>query len=260
MPGIHNGKIQQLQDLVASYSRCERYVAVAFDEMKIKSSLVFDNNSGEIIGFTDLGDPELTFSSFDNDLPVATTAIAFLVRGLMTSLKFILCYFFTSGAATSFQIFTLFWQVVSVLEFKVDVWCVAAIADGASTNRKIFKLHKGLQDASYTGVIYYTVNLFAPQRKINFFSDVPHLIKTSRNCLYSSGNRVGDVHARCVWNNDKYLLWSFVAQAYYRDQEVAIQHLPKITRPHQALIIRKDESKLCHSSLQQVHGQCSAIF
>lgn len=93
MPGIHNGKIQQLQDLVASYSRCERYVAVAFDEMKIKSSLVFDNNSGEIIGFTDLGDPELTFSSFDNDLPVATTAIAFLVRGLMTSLKFIFVIF-----------------------------------------------------------------------------------------------------------------------------------------------------------------------
>lgn len=134
---------------------------------------------------------------------------------------------------------------MSVLEFKVDVWCVAAIADGASTNRKFFKLHKGLQDASYTGVIYYTVNLFAPQRKIYFFSDVPHLIKTSRNCLYSSGNRVGDVHTRCMWNND---------------QEVAIQHLPKITRPHQALIIRKDESKLCHSSLQQVHGQCSAIF
>lgn len=231
-PGIHNGKIQQLQDLVSSYSGCERYVVVAFDEMKIKSSLVFQKNTGEIVGFTDLGDPELTFSSFDNELPVATTAIAFLVRGLMTSLKFILCYFCTSGAATSFQIFTLFWQVVAVLELKVNIWCVAAIADGAATNRKFFKLHKGLQDASYTGVIYYTVNLFAPQRKIYFFSDVPHLIKTSRNCLYSSGRRVGDVHTRCMWNDDKYLLWSFVAQVYYRDQEGAIQHLPKITLDH----------------------------
>ena len=35
-----------------------------------------------------------------------------------------------------------------------------------------------------------------------------------------------------MWNNDKYLFWSFVAQAYYRDQEVAIQHLPKITLDH----------------------------
>ena len=137
--------------------------------MKIKSCLVFEKNTGEIVGFTDLSDPELTFISFNNELPVATTIIAFLVRGLMTSLKFILCYFCISGATTSFQIFTLFWKVVSVLELKVNAWCVVAIADGASPNRKFFKLHKGLQDSSYTGVIYYTVNLFAPQRKLYFF-------------------------------------------------------------------------------------------
>ena len=32
-----------------------------------------------------------------------------------------------------------------------------------------FNLHKGLQDSSYTGVIYYTIKLFAPQRKLYFF-------------------------------------------------------------------------------------------
>ena len=89
--------------------------------MKIKSSLVFDKHSGEIVGFTDLGDPGLTFSSCEDDQPVATTVNAFLLRGLMTSLKFVLCYFFTLEVATSFQIFNLFLQVVSVLELKVDV-------------------------------------------------------------------------------------------------------------------------------------------
>jgi hypothetical protein len=61
-------------------------VTIVFDEMKIKSSLVFDKNSGEIVGFTDLGDPELTFSSIEDEQPIATTVLAFLVRGLMTSL------------------------------------------------------------------------------------------------------------------------------------------------------------------------------
>lgn len=231
-PGIHKGKIQQLQDQVSSYSGCQRYIGVVFDEMKIKSSLVFNKHTDEIVGFTDLGDPALTFSSFEDEQPVATTVIAFFVRGLMTSLKFILCYFFTSGVATSFQIFNLFWQVVSVLELKVDLWCVAATADGGSPNRKFFKLHKGLQCSSHTGVIYYTINLFAQQRYVYFFADVPHLIKTTRNCLYSSGWDVGRIHTRCMWNNDKYLLWSFIEQAYYRDQEGVLQHLPKITLDH----------------------------
>ena len=35
-----------------------------------------------------------------------------------------------------------------------------------------------------------------------------------------------------MWNNDKYLLWSFIAQAYYCDQEGVLQHLPKITLDH----------------------------
>ena len=166
------------------------------------------------------------------DIQATTAVIAFLIRSLMISLKFALCYFFTSGVATSFQIFNLLWQVVSVLEHKVDLWCVAATADGMFLNRKLFKLHEGLQGHSYTGVIYYTINIFAPERKLYFFADGPHLIKTTRKCLYSSGWDVGHVHTRCMWNNDKYLLWSIIAQAYYRDQEGVLQHLPKITLDH----------------------------
>ena len=64
-------------------------MAATFDEMKIKSCLVFERNTGEIVGFTDLGDTELIFSSFNNELHVATTVIPFLVA----SLKFICAIF-----------------------------------------------------------------------------------------------------------------------------------------------------------------------
>ena len=92
-PGIH--KIHQLQ--VSCYSGCQRFVGVTFDEMKIKSSLDFDKHSEEIVEFTDLGHPALTFSPFEDEQPVATTVIAFLIRCLMTSLKFVPCYFLTSA-------------------------------------------------------------------------------------------------------------------------------------------------------------------
>ena len=112
----------------------------------------------------------------------------------------------------------------------MDLWCAAATAVGGSPNRKFFKLHKGLQDLSHTVVIYYTINIFAPERNLYFFADVS--IKSTRNCLYSSGWDVGHIHTRCMWNNDKYLLWSFIAQAYYRDQEGVLQHFQKITLDH----------------------------
>ena len=60
----------------------------------------------------------------------------------MTSLKFVLCYFLTSGVETSFQIFNVFWQVVLVLKLKVDLWCVAATADSGCPDKKFFKLYK----------------------------------------------------------------------------------------------------------------------
>ena len=45
------------------------------------------------------------------------------------------------------------------------------------------------------GVMYKTVNRFCQERFIYFMSDVPHLIKTTRNCWYSS--KTGG--ARYMW-------------------------------------------------------------
>lgn len=45
--------------------------------MKIKSSLVFEKNNGEINGFTDLGYPDLTFSSIEIKQPVAKQLLYF---------------------------------------------------------------------------------------------------------------------------------------------------------------------------------------
>ena len=35
--------------------------------MKIKSNLVFDKHSGELIGFVDLGDPDTNFATLPSD-------------------------------------------------------------------------------------------------------------------------------------------------------------------------------------------------
>ena len=76
-----------LQKVVNNYIGTAKYVVLVFDEIKIKGHPVFGKHSGKIIGFTSLGDPELDFSTFD-EFQVATHVLAFMVRGVQTSLLF----------------------------------------------------------------------------------------------------------------------------------------------------------------------------
>lgn len=57
-------------------------------------------------------------------------------------------------------------------------------ADGASCNRKFFRMHK-----SGKGLTYKTVNIASEERRpIFFISDPPHLVKTVRNAWANSGH------------------------------------------------------------------------
>ena len=58
------------------------------------------------------------------------------------------------------------------------------ICDGAAPNRRFFLIN-GLEEEK-RGRQYWTVNSYAPKRKIFFISDVPHLLKTTRNNLENS--------------------------------------------------------------------------
>ena len=184
--GIMKENVEELKEKASKFSEIQKYVAVIMDEMKIQENLVFDKTSGELIGFIDLGDPLTTFANTDEETPIASHALVFLVRGLCTNSKHVVAYYFT-GNVTSFQLLPLFWKVVGVLETTVKLWVIAAVNDGASPNRKFFALHAKLGGTLSCGLVYKTPNLFFLARMIYFFSDVPHLIKTARNCLYNSG-------------------------------------------------------------------------
>ena len=180
--------------------------------MKVMENLVLDKNTGELIGFTDLGDPALNFAALEKANSIATHALAFLVRGVCTELKVGLAHFSTTGA-TAAQLMPLFWEAVSILETSSNLWVIAATSDGASANRRLYRLHKPLDGNSDTDVCYRTINLFAPHRFIYFFSDAPHLVKTTRNCLMHSGSVKS---TRCVWNEGLYVLWQHITQLSIR--------------------------------------------
>ena len=79
------------------------------NEMKIKSNLVFDMHSGELIDFVDLGSVECNFACQEKADELVRHALAFIVRGLCTDLKFWLAYFATVSVTAS-QIMPFFGQ------------------------------------------------------------------------------------------------------------------------------------------------------
>ncbi len=189
---------QQLAEEVKRLSLPDsrKFVSLLIDEMKIKEGLVYNKHSGEIMGFTSLGDinDDLLRLEQDSELPkVAKQLLTIMVRGILFHLNFPYAHFASIGA-TGDVLFPLVWEAIYRLESsEIKVLCVTA--DGASTNRKFFRMH---YDSNDPKSLYKTKNPYAlDDRYIYFVADPPHLIKTVRNCWSHScvnGTRLMQVY------------------------------------------------------------------
>lgn len=186
----------------------KKYVAVVFDEMKIKEGIVYDKNECIIIGFTDLGNVNNTLQKFEETIndnysgsDVAKQMLVFMVRGVFIKLRFPYAQYPTRGI-TADHLFPLAWEVVKHLEcagFKV----ISLTGDKASPNRKFFRLHR-LASRQRSGVVYKVANPYSiEKRSLYFISDVPHLVKTARNCW---SNSFGHSFKRALWVRNLYNL------------------------------------------------------
>ena len=103
-------------------------VGILIDEMYIKEDLVYNKHDGRLVGFANLGDINNHLTRFEQQLEsnnstpaLAKTIVAFMVKGLFSSLRF--CYAqFPCCTLVGEQLFTLFWETVFRLErlgFKV---------------------------------------------------------------------------------------------------------------------------------------------
>ena len=60
------------------------------------------------------------------------------------------------------------------------------------------------------------------------FSDAPHLMKTTKNCLFNSGSSKRTRYMWNNWNNKKYLLWEHIAKIYCMDLDSGLFQPPKL--------------------------------
>ena len=182
--GITPAVLEELNRQTRDLPDNKRFVVLLHDEMAIKNDLVFDRRSGEVVGFIN---PEIWNVNEDN---LATHVLVFMVVGVNTNLKMSVG-FFSTKTATADALFPLLWQVVGYLEMSCKLKVIASTSDKATPNQRLYRLHGQGPD-----VCYKAINLFSMDRYIYFFSDAPHLIKTVRNNLASSGH---GKNTRLLW-------------------------------------------------------------
>ena len=115
----------------------EKHIILLFDEMKIKSGLVYSKSSGTISGLMELGDINEELNEFDRAIngvnqekKLASHVLCAMARGLFKHINYPLGYFSSCGFDSA-QLFPVLWHATGILEmtvFKVD----AMVSDGAS--------------------------------------------------------------------------------------------------------------------------------
>ena len=183
---------------------------------------MYDKNECKVVGFVDVGGINNKLRLFEESLTaddddhsknplVAKHMLVFMVRGVFIKLQFPYAQYPTCGL-TADVLFPL-WEVIRNLEaagYKV----ISLTGDKGSCNTKFFRLHNKIAKSEVT---YKVPNPYTSEKRdIYFISDVPHLIKTVRNCW---SNSFCHNQARALWvryhtNNIQCLVASYTLSSY----------------------------------------------
>ena len=152
--GFQDELDKQLVDEIESKAlpSYRKFVGIVIDEMKVKEGIVYNKYNGEVIGFTNIGDVnnDLLRLEQEGSRPfVAKYLLVLMVRGTLFNLTFPYAHF-TSEGITADLLFPIIWEAVRRLECN-EIKVISVTADGASSNRKFFRLHSIPGDSSTQG-------------------------------------------------------------------------------------------------------------
>jgi hypothetical protein len=110
--GFNPAVLEDIRKEAENFSDNQRWVVLMHDEMSIKSNLVYDRASGELVGFVD---SQNWTSKRKDENEIGTHVLVFMIVGVASSLKMSLGYFCTKSA-TANDIYPWFWDAVGYLE------------------------------------------------------------------------------------------------------------------------------------------------
>ena len=121
-------------------------------------------------------------SQWDISAATCTSHVSLHDQGLVFLVSLFPYAQFPCAAASADVLHPVVWHCIEHLEM-IGLKVLALVCDGASSNRKLYKMHRdGTEELTYK-----VKNIYAEEdRPIFLVSDVPHLMKTTRNCWANS--------------------------------------------------------------------------
>ena len=121
-PGFIDKVDQHLMNMtnIHTLPEFQKYVCLVMDEVKVKEDLVYDKNTAEIIGFTNLSHiknqlSELERSEKGLQPTIATNMLVFMVRGLFLDLEYPYAQF-PCASLSAEELFPIVWGCIERLE------------------------------------------------------------------------------------------------------------------------------------------------
>lgn len=201
--GVSNEMIKRLKNDM-KFDECSpsmKKVGILLDEMKIKSGLVFNKKLGKLVGFVDLGtinndlealESSLTSTATSVQPQLADSMLVLMIRSLMKPSLVVPIAQYSTSSLSGAKLYPIVWDTIEALELnEVQVFFVTC--DGLSANRKFFQIAKDIDKS--LKFPFKTSNPYSLDRQIYYFCDVPHLIKTTRNCF---SNSYAHTHSRML--------------------------------------------------------------
>ncbi|XP_072043833.1 uncharacterized protein [Amphiura filiformis] len=209
------------------------YVGLLQDEIKVKSDLVYCPTTGELVGYVNLDSTsnqimELQNGISNSESQLATSALVLMVKGASSDLKFPLAAFSTNSLDST-QLYTILWRAIELLEIEAGLKVLFITCDGAGQNRKFFDMHRSEHNNSSEPVNFCQNPYADDNRMLYFISDMPHLLKTARNCFANSHSHKKSRH---LWNNGYNISWLHIVNLYEQHIENNMYTKSNLNRAH----------------------------
>jgi len=235
---------KKLEKIIESGGKYQKYHVLMCDEIHISKNLVYKKDTGKIVGYVNISDVDAELEELQKYLedptetkteskkkPVASKALTFLIKGVSNGIKEAVASY-AVDVLTKEQFYRWSWEVITKLE-RAGIAIIAFTSDGSPINRAFIKMNKPATEGC--GFTFDTVNKAAPERRIYFIADVPHLLKTIRNCFYSSSDkrymnkRTGKMMLkRRLEKNGEKILWSTIVKLYNHEKDKTLRQAYKL--------------------------------
>lgn len=206
-PGLNPILLRALKAKADKMSEDEKVAVLMYDEMAIKVDPQYNSVNDCIDGFVDLGDNRRTSE-------LATKALFFMVKGELSSWKYLLAFYFVGKSMTGSTLKGIIMEVVTALEDECGIIVSTLISDQAGQNIAAFNLMHN--DNSN---VYFKFR----GRKIYTLFDPPHLFKGLRNTMLAAD--IDTPEGKATWNVYK-------ETVDLDNRSLTTRMLPRITDEH----------------------------